>query len=147
MELSDWLPSAVALVVGIGSVVVSNFFVDNREKKKAQERRAEAMREYAHALLEWHLYYFSSLGVGAGNHPVPSMDRLKECTRKFYPYLSEFKGHQEYGNLMSPYPEQYPHSELFDHAEFYRKACDAVEEHLEAYPRKPAKNVYRKDAK
>lgn len=147
MEISAWLPSAVALLVGIGSVLISNFFIDNREKRKARDRRTEAMKEYAHALLEWHLYHFSGLGVGAGNHPMPSRERLTECARKFYPYLHEFKGDPEYGNLMSPYPEQFPYSQQSDDADFYSKLHTTVERHLQKYPKKSPRNAYEKKKK
>lgn len=147
MELSDWLPSAVALVVGIGSVLLSNFYIDNREKKKARDQRTKAMSDYAHALLEWHLFNFSRLGVGSGSHPMPSAERLEEAARKFYPYLSEFKGHVHYGNLMSPYPESELMTEPWDESDFYQNACDAIENHLAKYPKKPAKDAYLKEAK
>lgn len=147
MEINEWLPSAAALFVGVFSVLVSNFFVDSREKRKARAERAQVMRNYAHALLEWHLYCFSNLGPGSGNHPAPSRDRLTECARQFYPYLHEFKGHREYGNLMSPYPEQFQGDPPWEESEFYQKACDAVEEHVKKYPKRPARNAYKRKRK
>lgn len=142
MEISDWLPSAVALVVGIGSVLTSNFFIDNREKRKAREKRFESMSDFAHALLEWHLFHFSTLAIGLGNHPLPSQERLEECARKFYPYLKEFKGHKEFGNLMSPYPEDIPGAQQMDFADFYNDIYVAVEQHLKKYPKKSPRRNY-----
>lgn len=142
MEISVWLPSAAAVIVGVFSVLLSNLFIDNREKRKRRRERVEAMTNYAHALLEWHLFHFSRLSAGAGNHPTPSGGRLEECARKFYPYLREFKGHEEYGNLMSPYYEFLPGAAPWDASNFYQRACDAVEQHIEKHPRAPKNSPY-----
>jgi len=144
VEIRDWLPSAVALFVGVFSVLVSNVFIDNREKRKARAERAQVMRNYAHALLEWHLYHYSRLGPGAGDHPQPSDERLTESARQFYPYLHEFEGHKEYGNLMSPYREYVPGEPPWEDSDFYQNACNALEEHLKKNPKRAPRKSYRK---
>lgn len=69
MELSAWLPSAVALLVGIGSAVLTNVYSKEREKCDANQKRFDALVGYERSRTDWSL--FSLLKYGAGGEKSP----------------------------------------------------------------------------
>lgn len=142
MEPSDWLSAAVALVVGIGSALLTNVFANEREKRSIQQKRRDALVNYERTLADWSLYYFSCMGDGAGNHPRPTESDLRDAWAAAYPYLEEFKGHGRWNSIISPYYEPMPGDFPNDPMEFYDNASRTIAKHLREYAEAPKSQPY-----